>query len=62
MLGSVAVGFLAGIGVAGWVYAQMMRRTGGNNQTALTTAGIAGFFAFVVFATVIITIDSMLGN
>lgn len=62
MLGSVAVGFLAGIGVAAWVYSQTMRRTGGNNKSSITAAAIAGLFAFIIFATVIITIDSMLGN
>lgn len=44
------VGLFAGIGAAGWVYAKMSRRTGGNTQTALIVAGVAGIFAFgIVF-------------
>lgn len=62
MFGSVAVGFLAGIGVAAWAYAHALRRTGGNNQSAMTAGAIAGVFTFVIVATLVVTLDSMLGN
>jgi hypothetical protein len=41
------VGLVFGIGLAAWVYAQMYRRTGGNNKSALTVAGLCGLVGFL---------------
>ena len=62
MFSATAIGFLAGISVATWVYNWSMRRTGNNTKNSLVTAGIAGLFAFVIFLTVVWTIDSMVGD
>jgi len=40
--------FIVAIGVGGWVYAQLMRSSGGNSQSALTVAGIVAAGVFVV--------------
>lgn len=40
-------GLFFGIGFAGWVYYQMMRRSGGNTKNSLivaVSAGLVGFF------------------
>ena len=42
------VAIFAGAGVAAWVYAKIMRSTGGNTQNALIVAGSAGVAGFVV--------------
>lgn len=48
--------FLAA-GVAGWIYSKIMKRTGGNMQQSVTTAGIAGFLAFLIMFSVMIMIS-----
>ena len=42
------VALLVGLGVAGWIYGKMMRRTGGITQNALIVAGTGGLFAFLI--------------
>ena len=46
------IAFLVSVGAAGWVYSKMIRRTGGNTQSALIVAAISGvmLFIFVLFA------------
>lgn len=41
------IGLFVAIGAGGWVYAQIQRRTGGNTQTSLLMAGVAGVIAFL---------------
>ena len=48
---NLLIGFILGLGVAGWVYAKIMRSSGNNTQSALITAGIAGLaVTFVMVA------------
>lgn len=48
------IGLFVALGVGGWTYSQIQRRTGGNTQTSLTMAAIAGvigfIFVFIVFS------------
>lgn len=44
----VLIAFLLAIGVAGFVYSKITRRTGGLTKNDLTIAGMAGVFAFVI--------------
>jgi hypothetical protein len=62
MFSAPLIGFLLGLGVAAWIYSQMMRRTGGNNQSSLVIAGIVGLIAFVVALITVSIIDSSLGK
>lgn len=62
MFSATVVGILAGLSAAAWVYSWSMRRTGDNVKSSVTTAAVFGFITGVVFATVVMTIDSMLGN
>lgn len=41
------IGLIFAVGVGGWAYSQIQRRTGGNTQTSLMMAGIAGVIAFL---------------
>lgn len=41
------IALLVAIGAGGWAYAQIQRRTGGNVQTSLTMAAVAGVIAFL---------------
>lgn len=41
------IGLFVAIGIGGWAYSQIQRRTGGNTQTSLMMAGIAGAVAFI---------------
>jgi hypothetical protein len=41
------IGLIFAVGVGGWAYAQIQRRTGGNSQTSLMMASIAGVIAFL---------------
>lgn len=41
------IALLVAIGVGGWVYAKIQRRTGGITQTSLMMAVAAGFIAFL---------------
>lgn len=48
MFSSFTIGLLAGLGFAAWVYNKMRRSTGGNTQSALIVAGIAGLATLAV--------------
>ena len=43
------VSLFFGAGVAGWVYYQVMRRTGSNAKAAWGSAAFAGLIAYFVF-------------
>jgi hypothetical protein len=62
MFSGVAIGIIVALSSSTWVYTKTMRRTGNNNKSSITTAAIAGFFAFVIIVTLVKTVDSMLGN
>lgn len=48
------ISFLFAIGVAGWVYAKLARRTGGGNQqNAFIGAAAAGILGFIFFFTLL---------
>lgn len=55
-MNNTLVGLMFGIGVGGWVYYQMMRRTGGNTKNSLIAAiaaGAAGFFVLYTLFTMV---------
>lgn len=41
------IGLFVAAGVAAWAYSKIQRRTGGNAQTSLMMAAIAGVIAFL---------------
>lgn len=41
------------IGVGAWIYNKTAQRTGNNTKTSLTTAGVVGLIAFIVFFTIL---------
>lgn len=47
-MSNTLVAFLLGAGLSAWVYSKIIRSTGGNTQTALITAGAAGFLGFLL--------------
>lgn len=47
------IGFVAGIGLAGWVYSKIYRSSGGNTQNALIVAGCAGLGGMVLIITLL---------
>lgn len=51
MFGNLTIGFLVGVSLSAWVYAQLMRSSGGNTKSALTAALIAGILAMIIVAT-----------
>jgi hypothetical protein len=48
MLPNFLVGLMFGAGVGAWVYSKTIQKTGGNTQSALTTAGVVAVIAFLV--------------
>jgi hypothetical protein len=62
MLTGPVIGFLVAASFATWVYTKIARRSGGNVQTSLVVAGIAGLFAFFITVAVLSMIDNTLGN
>jgi hypothetical protein len=48
MFGNAMIGFLAGAGFGGWVFAKMQRRTGGNTANSAVVAGGAGLVLFLL--------------
>jgi hypothetical protein len=48
MASHALIGFLLGVGAAAWVYARVMRTTGGNTKSALIVAGCSGVAAMVL--------------
>jgi hypothetical protein len=52
-MSGVLISLVFGIGVAGWTYAQVERRSGVSNaKTSATAAAIAGFIAFIFLLTI----------
>jgi hypothetical protein len=51
MFSNLTIGFLLGVGFAGWVYSKLMRSTGGNTKNSLIVAACAGVAAMVVVIT-----------
>jgi len=51
MFSNLTIGFLLGVGFAGWVYSKLMRSTGGNTKNSLIVAACAGLAAMVVVIT-----------
>ena len=49
----VLIAFMLAVGVAGFVYSKITRRTGGLTKNDLTIAGMAGVFAFVMVLSVL---------
>lgn len=47
MASNLLIGFLLGAGSSAWVFAKMMRSTGGNTQNALIVAGVTGVMVWV---------------
>jgi hypothetical protein len=41
------IGLFVAVGIGGWAYSQIQRRTGGNTQTSLLMAAMAGVIAFL---------------
>ena len=62
MFSGVVIGLIVAVSGGTWVYTKMMERTGQNVKSSVITACIAGFFAFVIIWTIVLTIDSFLGN
>ncbi len=62
MFSGVVIGLLVAVSSGTWIYTVMMRRTGNNTKSSAITAGIAAFIAFIVVWTIVLTIDSFLGN
>lgn len=48
MFSNFTVGLIFGIGLGGWVYTKMIRRTGGNTQGSLLVAAGAGLVGFLL--------------
>lgn len=42
------IALVIGLAFGGWVYSKVQRTTGGNTQSSLTVAAIAGVFGFIV--------------
>lgn len=50
-MSNALTGLLFGIGLGGWIYAMMMRQSGGQVQTSVIVAAIAGLIGFFVVYT-----------
>lgn len=50
MFSTGLIGLFAGLGVAAYVYNMMYKNTGGNTQSALIVAAIAGGFVWIGLA------------
>lgn len=53
MFSNVTIGLLAGLGVAGWVYAKAQRSTGNNTRSSLIAAAIVGLIVMLVITTLL---------
>lgn len=50
-MGNAFIAFLVALGVGGWVYAKMMKTSGGLTKNALTVAGVvAGILFLILFS------------
>jgi len=52
---NVLIALLMAVGVTAWVYSKMYRRTGGNTQNAMISAGLVGFLVFVAAIVILST-------
>jgi hypothetical protein len=52
------VSFLMAVGVGGWVYARVLRASGGNQQSALLVAGIIGVVVLLAVNTTLTALFS----
>ena len=52
-MSNTLVALLTALGSGTWVYTKALRRTGGNQPTALTAGGAVGVLVFVVALTVL---------
>jgi hypothetical protein len=52
-MSNTLTGLLFGIGFGGWIYAMMMRQTGGQAQQSIIVAGAAGAVGFFVIFTLL---------
>lgn len=46
-MSNTVIALFAAFGAGGWIYNRFMRTTGGNKQTAITTAVVSGIVIFV---------------
>ena len=53
MTSNLMIGFIAGLGLAAWVYSKIYRSSGGNTKNALIVAAAAGFGAMVLLIIVL---------
>lgn len=53
MFSNLTVGIIMGIGVAGWVYSKIYKRTGGNTQNSLVVAVLVGLLAAMVVVVIL---------
>ncbi len=51
------IAFLFAIGVSTWVFAKFQKRTGNNTQKAIGGAAVAGVIAFIVFLTILWSVN-----
>lgn len=47
-MGNFWIAFLAAVGAGGWIYGKTQRKTGGNTQSSLITAGVSGLALFII--------------
>lgn len=47
-MSNALIALLVSLGGCAWVYGKMMRKTGNNNQSALTVTAMLGVFMFVI--------------
>ena len=47
-MGNGVIAFMLAIGVSAWIYAKLMRTTGGNTKNAVTGAAISGVLLFIL--------------
>jgi hypothetical protein len=50
MFSNLTIGFFMGAGFGAWLYAKLMRSTGGNTQNSLIVAVTAGFLTMIATA------------
>ncbi len=45
-MSNLLISLFLGVGAGTWIYSKMYNRTGGDNKSALTIAGLGGFTLF----------------
>ena len=48
MFSNFAIALLFALGFGGWVYSKIYKKSGGNNSSSLTVAGLSAFAALVI--------------